>query len=741
MKQLVRQSRLLHFISLILLFCLLAGNARADLFRIDQAILVTDTIERQVNLPHRLSQTDLEPNGSKVIYRLSLDRLIVSDDMLAIYISKVALSARLLLNGQLVWTCAPGDLLERRCLHHPQLIEVPAGILTEGQNTLDFEVFADTRQTNGLGSIIVGSYDEVFAEHYILAWFLKVDLPRALGIFAAVTGLLSIAIGVAASRERVYFLFAAAAAFEALAVFLMLAIDPPGSKAVSSWLIFSIRYVGVLLKLLLLHEVFGQLRLRDPLVACFVLLLVVGPAAIAMTDSSLLVVLGLYSMVGIGMAVTIVRIMRWTFYDPSPRNICWTVTGLIIFLASLHDYLRLGGAAHFDGVYLLYYVFPVSIIVMGSMLFSQVGKGLRVARDFNKLLSEEVAERTSALESALASIKSMESSALSLTRNIPIGTFILQTWSPERAHYAFFSDRLREMMNLPPDSEPPLLIRNNSQLHPEDVDSTCAALHRSYDQSTRFDAEFRIRNAAGDWRWFHCIMLPQPDTRTPVVWDGVVIDVTEAREAEERLRRANAGLVAAAAEQSRVEERERLLREMHDGFGSQLSSARLAIEKGGIEPETIARILLDCSQDLRILVDTFGNADGDLGNAIADFRYRTDRLLFGTELSITWEINIPEQTRISPTVILHVLRVLQEALNNALRHSDATKITFSVHVSDGQLCTSLSDNGRGFQKPVREGRGMANMRKRSREIGAVLSVQDTEQGVTVTVMKELNDAI
>ena len=727
-------------IVLILFWGTLCSSARAELTVIDQASLIVGGLEQEVSLPHRLDKSAFGPQGSTVTYRIFLDAPPDPEALMAIYISKVGLSARLFSNGQLVWTCAPGNLAERRCLHQPHLIPVPAAYLTEGQNEFEFEVYADKRQANGLAPVIFGPFDEVFAEHYLLARLLKVDLLRALGIFAGVTGLLSLAVGFAGSRERIYYIFATAAIFEALAVFLMSAIDPPGDRAMASWLIFSVRYVGVLLKLLLLYEAFGRLNLRDPVVASFVLLILLGPTAIGVTDSDLWVVLLLYSLVGIGMFATVVRLVRWTFAAPSPRNMVWTATAIIIFAASLHDYLRLGGAAAFDGVYLLYYVFPLSIILMGSMLFSQMGKGLRVARDFNRALSQEVSERTSALESALASIRSMESSALSLTRNIPIGTFILQTWGQTRARFAFFSDRLREMINWPPDVEPPLLIRGGKLLHPDDVDPVCEALFRAFDDVSRFEAEFRIRNATGDWRWLHCIMLPQPGSASPVVWDGVVIDVTDAREAEERLLIANTALVNAAADQSRTAERERMLREMHDGFGSQLSSARLAIEQGYLSPDAVARILLECSQDLRIMIDTLGNEDGDLNNAVADFRYRTDRLLSGTSVTTTWDVDIPEQTRLSPTVILHILRVLQEAKNNALRHSGGQNLKFVLKVADGWLSASVSDDGSGIQHTSREGRGMANMRKRCREIGARLQVRALGEGTQVLLEMELSDA-
>ncbi len=718
----------------------MGSTARADLLRIEQALLISSAGERAVTLPHTLAPSDFEPGGSSVIYRLTFDMPATAEGLQAIYISKLSLSGRLSSGGQAIWACGAGDMAELRCLHRAHLIQLPAGFLAPGRVELDLEIFANSRQTNGLSPVIIGPHDQLFHQHYRLMRFLKLDLLQMLAVFAGVAGLLSLAAGFAAPRERIFFVFAVAAILEAVASFLMSAVDPLGDRQTASWLIFNSRYIGVLLKVLLLYQVFGRLTLRDPVVVCFLALMALAPVALGVTGSDLRVVLVLYSCVGLGMAVTMIRMVRWTYGAPSRWNMAWTAVAFVLFASSLHDYLRLGGAATFDGVYLLYYVFPLSMIVMGAMLFAQMGKGLRVAQNFNLALSQEVGERTAELESALASIRSMEASALSLTRNIPIGTFILQTWGHERARYAFFSDRLRQIYNLPPGSELPTFDEIAAFLHPDDDLRCRAILRKSIEETTQFEFEFRILGPEGVWRWLRCIMLPQPGSAAPVVWDGVVIDVTEARAAEERLRSANAGLVEAAADQSRMAERERLLQEMHDGFGSQLSSARLAIEQGDLAPPEVAQILQECSEDLRLMVDTLGNIDGDLNNAIADFRYRTQRRLFGTGITITWDIAIADDARLPPTQILHILRVLQEAKNNALRHSGARHLQVSVQLADGHLSASVADDGRGLEGAPREGRGLANMRKRCREIGAQLQIKDTGQGTMVRLTMDLPDA-
>jgi signal transduction histidine kinase len=671
-----------------------------------------------------------------------------ADGLQAIYISKLSLSGRLIRNGQPIWACGATELPQLRCLHRPHLIQLPSGFLSPGRNVLDIEIYADSRQMNGLSPVIIGPYAEVFYDHYQLIRFLKIDLVRILAIFAGVAGFLSLAAGLTAERDRLFLVFGAAAIFELLAAFAVLGVDPVVNREITSWLVFTGRFVAVLLKLALFYEAFGRLKLRDPLVLSLLLLMVIGPVAFAVTDSNRSVVIALYLLVALNIAVTTVRIASWTYLDPSPQNMAWTAAAVLIFSSSLHDYLRLGGAANFEGVYLLFYVFPVLMIIMGFLLFAQMGAGLRVAQNFALSLHKEVTERTAELQSALTSMQNLEASALRLTRNIPIGTFIMQTWGRETARHVFFSDRLRKMINLQQGAEPPLFTQGAGLVHPDDVARTCSTLRKAIDDAAQVELEFRIRTPEGNWRWLRCIMLPQPGSEEPVVWDGVVIDVTEAREAEDRLRMATAGLVEAAADQSREEERDRLLLEMHDGFGSQLSSARLAVERGDLELDEVARILLECSQDLRIMVDTLGNKDGNLANAIADFRYRTNQRLLGTGIVLDWDITIAEKTQLAPTVILQVLRVLQEAMNNALRHSGARQVTVSVTAGPGRLSASVADDGRGIDGPVRDpaqgpargGRGMANMRKRCREIGARLEITDMGPGTMVALTMDLPDA-
>jgi signal transduction histidine kinase len=81
---------------------------------------------------------------------------------------------------------------------------------------------------------------------------------------------------------------------------------------------------------------------------------------------------------------------------------------------------------------------------------------------------------------------------------------------------------------------------------------------------------------------------------------------------------------------------------------------------------------------------------------------------------------------------LSVLRIVQEALNNAVKHAQPTAITVSVALQDGEAVIGVADDGIGLGLDATggAGRGLAGMRKRAEELGATLLVERREGGGT-----------
>jgi len=93
------------------------------------------------------------------------------------------------------------------------------------------------------------------------------------------------------------------------------------------------------------------------------------------------------------------------------------------------------------------------------------------------------------------------------------------------------------------------------------------------------------------------------------------------------------------------------------------------------------------------------------------------------------EINLPVESR------RNIYLFCKEAINNAIKYSNATLLELTVKEVNGKLEFSVSDNGRGFDAVmVRRGNGLENMQKRADEIGAKLTVQSKEnEGASVSL--------
>lgn len=95
-----------------------------------------------------------------------------------------------------------------------------------------------------------------------------------------------------------------------------------------------------------------------------------------------------------------------------------------------------------------------------------------------------------------------------------------------------------------------------------------------------------------------------------------MIEITAHKAAQQALEEAHARLTEAAIQKSRLEERTLLLQDMHDGFGSQLVSARLMAETGLISASDLPVLLQECLADLHLVADTLGSP----GQPLADLK-------------------------------------------------------------------------------------------------------------------------
>lgn len=208
-------------------------------------------------------------------------------------------------------------------------------------------------------------------------------------------------------------------------------------------------------------------------------------------------------------------------------------------------------------------------------------------------------------------------------------------------------------------------------------------------------------------------------------------------EAQEEIRLSYEKRLEAERREGVAKERARLVEELHDGVGNRLSLLLTTLETSDLPREESARSISACLQDLRMIITA---QDRDtLADALAELRWLHSGMLEVNGVTLTLEC--PPEARdiqLSPARLLNVLRITQEALSNAARHSGASDITIRVvRLPLNRLEIRVEDRGIAKRAPsaVRHisGRGLNTMRARTERLGGDLTLIPKDSGWTVVL--------
>lgn len=181
-----------------------------------------------------------------------------------------------------------------------------------------------------------------------------------------------------------------------------------------------------------------------------------------------------------------------------------------------------------------------------------------------------------------------------------------------------------------------------------------------------------------------------------------------------------------------LEERERIMRDMHDGIGGQLvaSLALLEREKDSTIKQNIYAVLTDCLNDLRLIIHSLSMQNSVLSSLLADFKYRTSRKLEQLDIELDWYVDDEaENFNIKPQTGLHLLRILQEAFTNILKHAKADSIEFRAKQLNADFQILIQDNGQFSPDSLNEqGHGISNMKTRAQKLGGNLDIEQPASG-------------
>jgi signal transduction histidine kinase len=212
-------------------------------------------------------------------------------------------------------------------------------------------------------------------------------------------------------------------------------------------------------------------------------------------------------------------------------------------------------------------------------------------------------------------------------------------------------------------------------------------------------------------------------------------DITERKEAEQRLRESYELLreLTSRRETAREEERKRIAREMHDELGQHLTALRMGVSTlrlrfGHDNPdlgEHVQRILLLSDKTMQVLRDVVTS----LRPAVLDAGIAAALEWLAAEFSqhgqTTCRLSVSDESpELAEERAVAIFRIVQEALTNVTRHADAHEVFITLEQTGDDCLLEVRDDGRGFD-PVaipRKSFGLAGMKERVLMLGGALDV-------------------
>jgi PAS domain S-box-containing protein len=267
---------------------------------------------------------------------------------------------------------------------------------------------------------------------------------------------------------------------------------------------------------------------------------------------------------------------------------------------------------------------------------------------------------------------------------------------------------------------------------------------------SNYSTNMRPVNMAGPTAWVSMVfsLVRDEATDAPRSLTAVAKDITSVKQAEQNLRAAEVMRDELSRKMMNAQEadRTRIARELHDDIGQSLAVLKIQMLRAGQpvsgRPEMVHASLKDLSVKLEKIIQKVSRLSHDLhsselellGLAVAVKGHCRE---CSEQLGIAVDCSCDHlQEKLDGMIALAFLRVLQEGMHNAMKHSDAKSITVRLTCSDHHLELEIRDDGVGFDVEgarLAAGLGLISMRERIHLIGGKFEIWSSRgQGTRIT---------
>ncbi len=207
---------------------------------------------------------------------------------------------------------------------------------------------------------------------------------------------------------------------------------------------------------------------------------------------------------------------------------------------------------------------------------------------------------------------------------------------------------------------------------------------------------------------------------------------------EENIRQLKTRLIE---EKRHAAEKEKILKDLHDGIGGITTNIGLLAELGQKKPSleevkktfaTIAELSREGLAEIKSFMCSLDTKEGNWHTMTAELRRVGSSMLEPLGISFAFENSVHEVNEQPGSLVsLNIFRIFKEAMTNVIKHSRAKNVSVAMAVRPEGMHLSIKDDGIGLETKGK-GRGLSNMKARADEIGGRLTI-DSRDGTLVAL--------
>jgi len=349
----------------------------------------------------------------------------------------------------------------------------------------------------------------------------------------------------------------------------------------------------------------------------------------------------------------------------------------------------------------------------------------------------------------LLDLKENQTRLQALISNLPGMAYQLLLTNSGEESFPYVSDGCYALLGIhPQDLQKDATLFFNI-LHPDDSGSYQNAMQESTKNLSFIYWEGRIKSMPkGEIRWVNLRCSPRKMPQG-VQWEGMIFNITERKLAEIEAMRSQEQLRELSAHIQDVREQERLAlaREVHDDMGSMLTAIKMDIAWLGSRLTNNDSAVTTKIKGIENLVTRCAAAAGNISRnlrpsaldsfgIIAAIEIEADEFEQRTNIACILD-TVDEDVAVSPNIAITLFRIFQEALNNIMKHAQASKVRVMIHNRINSVDLTVSDNGCGLREPDRlkpRSFGLRGIQERVARFGGEVSISSKPgKGTTIAV--------